>query len=114
MRGDACTDSRWACCGLPPPPPGRRRRARGFNVERWGADAGSDDAVFVDVNDVTTSPGGDIYVLDTGGRAVKVYGPTGRFIRRFGRSGGGPGEFQMPTSIRVDSLVHGADPPRTA
>lgn len=86
-----------------------------FNVERiltLGADEGSDDAVFVDVNDVTTSPGGDIYVLDTGDKAVKVYGPTGRFIRRFGRSGGGPGEFQLPTSIRVDSLVHVADPPQ--
>jgi hypothetical protein len=86
-----------------------------FNVERiltLGADAGRDDAVFVDINDVATSPSGDIYVLDTGDKAVKVYGPTGRFVRRFGRAGGGPGEFQMPTAIRVDSLVHVSDPPQ--
>lgn len=84
-----------------------------FNVERLltlGADAGSDDAVFVDINDVTTSPSGDIYVLDTGDKAVKVYSPAGRFVRRFGRAGGGPGEFQLPTAIRVDSIVHVSDP----
>jgi hypothetical protein len=84
-----------------------------FNVERLltlGADAGSDDALFVDINDVTTSPSGDIYVLDTGDRAVKVYSPAGRFVRRFGRAGGGPGEFQLPTAIRVDSIVHVSDP----
>lgn len=78
-------------------------------ILRLGADFGGRDAAFVDVADIATAPSGELYVLDAGDRAVKVYGPTGRFLRRFGRQGGGPGEFQMPTSLRVDSLVRVSD-----
>jgi 6-bladed beta-propeller len=84
-----------------------------FRLDRvlvLGGDFGDPDETFVDVSDVATSPAGDIYVLDAGDRAVKVYSAAGRFVRRFGRQGGGPGEFQLPTSIRVDSLVRVSDP----
>lgn len=83
-----------------------------FRLDRLlalGGDFGSADAVFVDVNDVATSPSGEIYVLDTGDKTVKVYSAGGRFVRRFGREGGGPGEFQLPTSLRVDSVVRVSD-----
>jgi hypothetical protein len=81
-----------------------------IRVERLlslGGDFGS--ATFADVADVATGPSGEVYVLDAGDKAVKVYSATGRFIRRFGRQGSGPGEFQMPVSIRVDSIVHVSD-----
>lgn len=116
VRRDARKGLRGAAVGLlmiAAPAAAQTAESPRFNVERLltlGADAGSDDAVFVDINDVTTSPSGDIYVLDTGDRAVKVYSPAGRFVRRFGRAGGGPGEFQLPTAIRVDSIVHVSDP----
>lgn len=116
VRRDARKGMRGVAVGLlmiAAPAAAQTAESPRFNVERLltlGADAGSDDAVFVDINDVTTSPSGDIYVLDTGDRAVKVYNPAGRFVRRFGRAGGGPGEFQLPTAIRVDSMVHVSDP----
>lgn len=74
-----------------------------------GGDFGSPDATFVDVADLAATSNGELYVLDSGDRSVKVYGPTGRMIRRFGGQGAGPGEFQMPISIRVDSIVHVSD-----
>lgn len=74
-----------------------------------GGDFGREGATFVDVSDVAAGPNGDIYVLDTGEKAVKVYSASGLFIRRFGRRGGGPGEFQLPTSLRVDSVVRVSD-----
>lgn len=83
-----------------------------LRVERilaLGGDSGAREATFVSVADLATSAAGDIYVLDSGDRAVKVYGPAGRFLRRFGRQGGGPGEFQAPTTLRVDSLVRVSD-----
>lgn len=78
-------------------------------VLRLGGDFGGRDAAFVEVADIATAPSGELYVLDSGDRAVKVYTPAGRFLRRFGRQGGGPGEFLAPTSLRVDSLVRVSD-----
>jgi hypothetical protein len=87
-------------------------RTPALRVERLltlGGDFASSGATFVDVTDVATTPAGELYVLDSGDRAVKVYSPEGRFLRRFGRQGGGPGEFQLPTGLRVDSLVRVSD-----
>jgi hypothetical protein len=83
-----------------------------LRVERLltlGGDSASSGAEFVDVADVAAAPSGELYVLDAGDRAVKVYTPAGRFVRRFGRQGGGPGEFALPVSLRVDSLVRVSD-----
>ena len=74
-----------------------------------GSDFGSPEATFVDVADVTAGPSGEVYVLDAGDKAVKVYSAGGHFIRRFGRQGGGPGEFQLPVAVAVDSLVRVSD-----
>jgi hypothetical protein len=74
-----------------------------------GGDHGPRNAIFADVTDIAATPSGEIYVLDAGEKAVRVYTPTGRFVRRFGRAGGGPGEFLMPVAIRVDSLVRVSD-----
>lgn len=84
----------------------------GVRLERLltlGGDFGSSDATFVDVADVAAGPSGEVYVLDAGDKAVKVYSQAGRFIRRFGRQGGGPGEFQLPVDMVVDSLVRVSD-----
>jgi hypothetical protein len=74
-----------------------------------GSDFGASEATFVDVAGVAAGPSGEVYVLDSGDKAVKVYNEAGRFIRRFGRQGGGPGEFQLPVSMVVDSVVRVSD-----
>ncbi len=42
---------------------------------------------------------GDLYLSDIMAHAVLVYGPDGRFKRRIGKEGSGPGELQMPAGI---------------
>ena len=39
---------------------------------------------------------GDIYVLDWGDVEFKVFAPDGRLLRKFGKKGQGPGEFDIP------------------
>ena len=90
-------------------PGGAGPQVRVERVLSLGGDDGAREAVLVDVADVATGPAGELYVLDAGDRAVKVYSPAGRFVRRFGRQGGGPGEFQVPTSLRVDTRVRVSD-----
>jgi len=44
-------------------------------------------------------PSGRIYLVDTGSHEVKVFARDGALLRRFGRRGTGPGEFNYPTMI---------------
>ncbi|HEY0023079.1 MAG TPA: 6-bladed beta-propeller [Longimicrobium sp.] len=90
----------------------RNPAATSIRLERLlvlGGDDSPANATFVDVSDIATSASGEIYVVDAGDRAVKVYTSSGRFVRRFGRQGGGPGEFQLPSGLRVDTLVRVSD-----
>lgn len=48
-------------------------------------------------------PSGQIHVLDAGNRRVRVFSSSGAPVRSFGREGEGPGEFQFPASLAVDS-----------
>jgi hypothetical protein len=43
----------------------------------------------------------NVYVLDTGDMAVKVYDAQGRFVARMGREGSGPGEFLAMGGLQV-------------
>ena len=50
--------------------------------------------------DVLVAADGSAFVLDFGGGEVIRWDPgTGRVLARFGRSGRGPGEFQMPVAM---------------
>jgi hypothetical protein len=44
---------------------------------------------------------GNLYVLDIKNVAVKVFDPSGRFVRKFGRKGQGPGEFNTAFAINL-------------
>jgi hypothetical protein len=49
------------------------------------------------------SPDGDIYVSDGYGNArVHKFAPDGRLVLSWGRSGSGPGEFNLPHNIACD------------
>jgi hypothetical protein len=39
---------------------------------------------------------GNVYLFESLSREIRVYAPDGRLLRRFGRSGEGPGEFSTP------------------
>lgn len=74
-----------------------------------GGDFEGPNTSFADVAGIGVSRNGDLYVLDGQDRSVRVFDARGRFIRRFGRQGGGPGEFQIPSGIWVDSIVAVSD-----
>ena len=73
---------------------------RGVSSEEPGA--------LVAPTDLTIAPNGDIFISDghsTGGlnhRIVK-YSKDGRFIKAWGKTGSGPGEFNGPHDIAMDS-----------
>jgi hypothetical protein len=74
-----------------------------------GGDNARRETAFADVADIAAAPSGDLYVLDAGDKSVRVFNAAGRLVRRFGREGGGPGEFNLPIALRVDSLVAVSD-----
>lgn len=70
-------------------------------VLRLGSELGDDDA-FGRVMDVELGPTGRIYVADDLSWNVAVFDRSGRLLRRLGRRGRGPGEFERPWHLAVD------------
>jgi sugar lactone lactonase YvrE len=69
--------------------------------------AGNDEHHFNGPSDVVVAPNGDIFVADghggdTNARIVK-FSKDGNFITAWGRKGSGPGEFDTPHGITMDS-----------
>jgi len=69
--------------------------------------AGAGDDQFNAPSDVVTAPNGDIFVADghgekTNARIVK-FSKDGKFIKAWGKEGKGPGEFNQPHGIAMDS-----------
>ena len=69
--------------------------------------AGNGHDTFNAPSDVLVAPGGDIFVADghgagTNARIVK-FANDGRFIKAWGKEGKGPGEFDQPHGLAMDS-----------
>ena len=62
---------------------------------------------FAEIYAVDVDPSGRVYILDRGNFQVKSYAADGRFIRSFGRKGGGPGEFRNQFGIVGVSVLTG-------
>jgi sugar lactone lactonase YvrE len=65
---------------------------------------------FQQPTDVAVAPNGDIYVADghstaaaTGNARIVKFDRTGTFLKAWGRKGLGPGEFDLPHDIELDS-----------
>jgi hypothetical protein len=62
---------------------------------------GDEQSQFFRVRDVGADARGNIYVLDTRNFRVQVFDPSGKYLRTIGRNGQGPGEFEMPSILRL-------------
>jgi len=59
---------------------------------------GDPQTQFYRVRDIAADPQGIIYVDDMSNARIQVFDPSGAYLQTIGRSGQGPGEFEMPTS----------------
>jgi DNA-binding beta-propeller fold protein YncE len=69
--------------------------------------AGADEHHFNAPSDIMVAPNGDIFIADghgdnTNARIVK-FSKDGKFITAWGRKGSGPGEFDTPHNLAMDS-----------
>jgi len=73
---------------------------------------GVDEAHFGDPNDMLITPSGEVFVAD-GEVSFRIvhFDPKGKFIKAWGKQGHGPGEFDCPHALAMDSkgLLYVAD-----
>jgi DNA-binding beta-propeller fold protein YncE len=61
---------------------------------------------FFQPNSVATAPNGDIFVSEghgAGNNRILKFDRTGKFLKEWGKPGSGPGEFQVPHALAIDS-----------
>jgi DNA-binding beta-propeller fold protein YncE len=63
----------------------------------------TDQGVFWGPRSIAISPGGEVYVTDTGNKRVQVFGMDGSFKRMFGGDGNAPGQFKEQVGITLDT-----------
>lgn len=84
-----------------------------------GTRTGEGPEAFGDVSSLAADQAGRLYVVDSGAQEIRVFGPDNRYVTRFGRRGGGPGELLwsgVRVSLSSPNLLWIVDPPwlRTA
>ena len=69
------------------------------------AGGASDSGYFYQPNDVVVAPSGDIFVSQGHGRGGRIlkFDKSGKLIKQFGSAGSGPGEFNVPHALAIDS-----------
>lgn len=70
---------------------------------RIGTIAGDDRYMFGHITNISTERHGLTAVIDFQAQHLKVFGPTGEFLRILGGPGRGPGEFEGPLAVAWDS-----------
>ena len=65
----------------------------------------ADPDYFYQPNDVLVAPNGDIFVseIHSGGGSVLKFDKSGKFIKKWGKLGSGPGDFDIPHALAMDS-----------
>ncbi len=69
-----------------------------------GVEEGEADYMLYSPEDIDADPDGNIYILDLKDALIKKYDSDGVFIADIGRKGKGPGEFDYPDNMEIDSL----------
>jgi hypothetical protein len=93
----------WACsCGSTEEAPAADEAVtRLAMTDSIGIEMGDSNYVFGSIMSIEYGPDGMIYVLDRAACCVLVYDAGGRFVRRIGSRGNGPGELMNPFSMAV-------------
>jgi sugar lactone lactonase YvrE len=69
--------------------------------------AGTTPTTFNAPSDIVVAPNGDIFIADGHGQATNArivkFDKTGKFIKAWGTKGSGPGQFDIPHTIAIDS-----------
>lgn len=60
-----------------------------------------DTTLFAEVHEFDVGPDGRLYVFDAASRVLFLFDSTGRLLRRIGRQGAGPGEFNSNNGMVV-------------
>lgn len=61
----------------------------------------SEEDMFSEITSVAVDNDGYIYILDRKEKKVKVFDSKGKFVRKFGEQGQGPGEMNMPIFVQI-------------
>jgi streptogramin lyase len=73
------------------------------------AGGGRDAEYFYQPNDVLVAPNGNVYVAEghssgaTANARILVFDKNGKYLKEFGKKGTGPGEFDQPHALAMDS-----------
>ena len=78
----------------------QERPATVFTV---GTEEGRDWEMFSGIRTVAFDRSDNLYVLDGQNYRVVVFDARGRYLRHFGKRGGGPGELQAPLSLVINT-----------
>ncbi len=68
-----------------------------------GIDEVDEDYLMFDIFDLDVDTKGNTYILDTGNRRIQKFNKHGKHLTTIGRGGQGPGEFEFPSVINIDS-----------
>jgi len=61
----------------------------------------SEEEMFSEITSVAVDNDGNIYILDRKEKTVKVFDSAGKYVRKFGKQGQGPGEMNMPIVVQI-------------
>ena len=62
-----------------------------------------ENIIFNRLKDIATDSKNNIYILDRKEKFMYLFNEKGKFLKKIGRPGQGPGEFERPCSIYIDS-----------
>jgi len=63
---------------------------------------GAEEYIFNRPVDINVDSKGNIYIADQGDKWIKVFDPSGKYLKTIGREGLGPGEFEIIQNIFID------------
>ena len=69
------------------------------HILEWGKFGQFDDGQFFQLESISVDDEGNIYVTDSGNARVQKFTSDGQFLKTWGVSGTGNGEFKKPTGI---------------
>ena len=72
-------------------------------VKLWGGNINSKYESFKYPQDICGDSKGNYYIADSGGNEIVVFDANGKFVKKIGRKGAGPGDLNYPVAIDIDA-----------